>query len=206
MLFRKLFRMLVLGGAAVGANAGCSTAQAQQATEKKEDARSAMDGGTAAQFAQFAHPVPVARFPRIGPFPRLLKLRQKMHQGIISQLDEVELNGHPAERLPGNLNLSFAYVEGEGLMMGMKDVAVSSGSACTSASLEPSYVLKALGVGDDLAHSSIRFGLGRFNTEDEVDFTIDHVVTAVRKLREMSPLYEMHKEGVDLKSVQWAAH
>src|SRR5437762_2205170 len=137
---------------------------------------------------------------------RLLKLRQKLHQGIISQLDEVELNGHPTERLPGNLNLSFAYVEGEGLMMGMKDVAVSSGSACTSASLEPSYVLKALGVGDDLAHSSIRFGLGRFNTEDEVDFTIDHVVKAVRKLREMSPLYEMYKEGVDLKSVQWAAH
>jgi cysteine desulfurase len=118
----------------------------------------------------------------------------------------VELNGHPTERLPGNLNISFAYVEGEGLMMGMKDVAVSSGSACTSASLEPSYVLKALGVGDDLAHSSIRFGLGRFNTEEEVDFTIDHVVTAVTKLREMSPLYEMHKEGVDLKSVQWAAH
>jgi cysteine desulfurase len=137
---------------------------------------------------------------------RLLKLRQKLHQGIVGQLDEVELNGHPTERLPGNLNLSFAYVEGEGLMMGMKDVAVSSGSACTSASLEPSYVLKALGVGDDLAHSSIRFGLGRFNTEDEVDFTIDHVIKAVRKLREMSPLYEMHKEGVDLKSVQWAAH
>jgi cysteine desulfurase len=137
---------------------------------------------------------------------RLLKLRQKLHQGIVSHLDEVELNGHPTERLPGNLNLSFAYVEGEGLMMGMKDVAVSSGSACTSASLEPSYVLKALGVGDDLAHSSIRFGLGRFNTEEEVDFTIDHVIKAVRKLREMSPLYEMHKEGVDLKSVQWAAH
>lgn len=137
---------------------------------------------------------------------RLLKLRQKMQQGIVSQLDEVELNGHPTERLPGNLNLSFAFVEGEGLMMGMKDVAVSSGSACTSASLEPSYVLKALGVGDDLAHSSIRFGLGRFSTEEEVDFTIDHVVKAVRKLREMSPLYEMHKEGVDLKSVQWAAH
>jgi cysteine desulfurase len=137
---------------------------------------------------------------------RLLRLRQKLHQGITSQLDEVELNGHSTERLPGNLNLSFAYVEGEGLMMGMKDIAVSSGSACTSASLEPSYVLKALGVGDDLAHSSIRFGLGRFTTEEEIDYTIDHVVKAARKLREMSPLYEMHKEGIDLKSVQWAAH
>jgi cysteine desulfurase len=137
---------------------------------------------------------------------RLLRLREKLREGITSQLEDVALNGHPTERLPGNLNLSFAYVEGEGLMMGMKDIAVSSGSACTSASLEPSYVLKALGVGDDLAHSSIRFGLGRFTTEDEVDYTIDHVVSAVRKLREMSPLYEMHKEGIDLKSVQWAAH
>src|SRR5207248_147612 len=137
---------------------------------------------------------------------RLLYLREKLRKGIVGRLEEVSLNGHPTERLPGNLNLSFAYVEGEGLMMGMKDVAVSSGSACTSASLEPSYVLKALGVGDDLAHSSIRFGLGRFTTEEEVDYTIDHVVKAARKLREMSPLYEMHKEGIDLKSVQWAAH
>ena len=137
---------------------------------------------------------------------RLLALRNRLRQGIESQLEEVSLNGHPTERLPGNLNLSFAYVEGEGLMMGMKDVAVSSGSACTSASLEPSYVLKALGVGDDLAHSSIRFGLGRFNTEEEVDYVVDHVVDAVKKLRAMSPLYEMAKEGVDLKSVQWAAH
>jgi cysteine desulfurase len=136
----------------------------------------------------------------------LLRLREKLHQGIVKQLDEVWLNGHPTERLPGNLNLSFAYVEGEGLMMGMKDVAVSSGSACTSASLEPSYVLKALGVGDDLAHSSIRFGLGRFSTEEEVDYVIEHVVGAVQKLREMSPLYEMHKEGIDLKTVQWTAH
>jgi cysteine desulfurase len=137
---------------------------------------------------------------------RLLRLREKLREGITSQLEDVALNGHATERLPGNLNLSFAYVEGEGLMMGMKDIAVSSGSACTSASLEPSYVLKALGVGDDLAHSSIRFGLGRFTTEDEVDYTIEHVVSAVRKLREMSPLYEMHKEGIDLKTVQWAAH
>jgi cysteine desulfurase len=137
---------------------------------------------------------------------RLLGLREKLKKGIEGQLEEVSLNGHPTERLPGNLNLSFAYVEGEGLMMGMKDVAVSSGSACTSASLEPSYVLKALGVGDDLAHSSIRFGLGRFTTEEEVDYVIDHVVDAVKKLRAMSPLYEMAKEGVDLKTVQWASH
>jgi len=137
---------------------------------------------------------------------RLLGLRERLEKGIEGQLEEVSLNGHPTERLPGNLNLSFAYVEGEGLMMGMKDIAVSSGSACTSASLEPSYVLKALGVGDDLAHSSIRFGLGRFTTEAEVDYVIDHVVDAVKKLRAMSPLYEMAKEGVDLKSVQWAAH
>ncbi len=137
---------------------------------------------------------------------RLARLRDKLRQGIEAQLDEVALNGHPTERLPGNLNLSFAYVEGEGLMMGMKDVAVSSGSACTSASLEPSYVLKALGVGDDLAHSSIRFGLGRFNTEEEVDYVVDHVVEAVKKLRAMSPLYEMAREGVDLKTVQWSAH
>src|SRR5947209_4147965 len=119
---------------------------------------------------------------------------------------DVYLNGHPTERLPGNLNLSFAYVEGEGLMMGIKDIAVSSGSACTSASLEPSYVLKALGVGDELAHSSIRFGLGRFTTEEEIDFTADAVVREVNRLRAMSPLYEMAQQGVDLKTVQWAAH
>src|ERR1700731_960287 len=124
----------------------------------------------------------------------------------MGQLDEVYINGSVEHRLPGNLNLSFAFVEGEALMMGIKDVAVSSGSACTSASLEPSYVLKALGVGDELAHSSIRFGLGRFNTEEEVDFVIDDVVQAVNHLREMSPLYEMAKEGIDLKTVQWASH
>jgi cysteine desulfurase len=137
---------------------------------------------------------------------RLLALRQKLHQGILDRLEEVYLNGHATERLPGNLNISFAYVEGEALMMGIKDVAVSSGSACTSASLEPSYVLKALGVGDELAHSSLRFGLGRFNTEEEVDYVIDDVVRAVNHLRDMSPLYEMHKQGIDLKSVQWATH
>lgn len=138
--------------------------------------------------------------------PRLLQLRERLRQGIMSRLEETYINGHPTERLPGNINLSFAYVEGEALMMGIKDVAVSSGSACTSASLEPSYVLRALGVGDELAHSSIRFGLGRFNTQEEVDFVIEQVVKAVTHLREMSPLYEMARAGIDLKSVQWAAH
>jgi cysteine desulfurase len=128
---------------------------------------------------------------------RLQLMRDRLHQGIISQLDEVYLNGHPAERLPGTLNLSFAYVEGEALLMSMKDVAVSSGSACTSASLEPSYVLKALGVDDELAHSSIRFGLGRFNTVEEVDYVVKEVVRTVTRLRQMSPLYEMAKVGED---------
>jgi len=134
---------------------------------------------------------------------RLSALRDKMKDAIMGALDDVYLNGHPTERLPGNLNLSFAYVEGESLLMGLKEIALSSGSACTSATLEPSYVLKALGVGEDLAHSSIRFGLGRFNTEEEVDYTIGRVIENVNRLREMSPLYEMVKEGVDLKSVQW---
>lgn len=134
----------------------------------------------------------------------LLQLRERLHKGLFSQLDEVYLNGHPSQRLPGNLNVSFAFVEGESLLMGLKDVAVSSGSACTSATLEPSYVLKALGVGDDLAHTSIRFGLGRFNTDEEVDYVVERVVHEVRRLRDMSPLYEMAKEGVDLKSFQWA--
>jgi cysteine desulfurase len=133
----------------------------------------------------------------------ILGLRQRLSDGITSQLDEVYLNGHPTERLAGNLNLSFAYVEGESLLMGLKDIAVSSGSACTSATLEPSYVLKALGVGEDLAHTSIRFGLGRFNTADDVDRVVDRVVREVRRLRDMSPLYEMAKEGIDLKSFQW---
>ncbi len=128
---------------------------------------------------------------------RLGELRKRLHKGIADQLDHVFLNGHPIERLPGNLNLSFAYVEGEALMMGIRDVAVSSGSACTSASLEPSYVLKALGVGDELAHSSIRFGLGRFNTQEEVDYVIQEVVRAVRHLRDLSPVYEMARAGLD---------
>ena len=137
---------------------------------------------------------------------RLYKLRERLRKGIMEQLPESYLNGHPDERLPGSANISFAYVEGEGLMMGIKDVAVSSGSACTSASLEPSYVLRALGVGDELAHSSIRFGLGRFTTEDEVDYVVDCVVREVNRLREMSPLYEMAQQGIDMKSIEWAGH
>ena len=137
---------------------------------------------------------------------RLLYLREKLRKGIMDRLEEVSLNGHPTERLPGNLNLSFAYVEGEALMMAIKNVAVSSGSACTSASLEPSYVLRACGVSEDLAHTSIRFGIGRFNTEEEVDYVGKYVVEQVRRLREMSPLYEMANEGIDLSKIEWAAH
>ena len=137
---------------------------------------------------------------------RIAALRDKLKQRLMGELDEVILNGHPERRLPGNLNVSFAFVEGEGLMMAIKDVAVSSGSACTSASLEPSYVLRSMGLDEDLAHSSIRFGLGRFNTEEEVDYVADLVIGKVRKLRDMSPLYEMHQQGIDLKSIQWTAH
>jgi cysteine desulfurase len=137
---------------------------------------------------------------------RIRKLRDRLHKGINDALDEVILNGHPDKRLPGNLNISFAFVEGEGLMMAIKDVAVSSGSACTSASLEPSYVLRSMGLDEDMAHSSIRFGLGRFNTEEEVDYVIDLVVAKVKKLRDMSPLYEMFKDGIDIKSIQWVPH
>jgi cysteine desulfurase len=134
---------------------------------------------------------------------RMRSLRDKLQAGLFERLDEVYLNGHPTERLPGNLNVSFAYVEGESLLMGIKDVAVSSGSACTSATLEPSYVIRALGTDEELAHSSIRFGLGRFNTEEEVDYVAQRVTEEVRRLRDMSPLYEMAKEGIDLKSVEW---
>jgi cysteine desulfurase len=137
---------------------------------------------------------------------RMTFLRDKLKNKLMSELDEVYVNGNLEHRLPNNLNISFAYVEGESLLMGINDVAVSSGSACTSATLEPSYVLKALGAGDDLAHSSIRFGLGRFNTEEEVDYVAAKVIDVVRKLRELSPLYEMAKEGIDLSKVQWAAH
>jgi len=135
---------------------------------------------------------------------RLTALRDRLKDKIMGQLDECYVNGSMEHRLPGSLNISFAYVEGESLLMGINDVAVSSGSACTSATLEPSYVLKALGAGDDLAHSSIRFGIGRFNTEAEVDYVAKRVVETVQRLRELSPLYEMAKEGVDLTKVKWA--
>jgi cysteine desulfurase len=130
------------------------------------------------------------------------RLNTKLHEG----LDEIYINGSVAHRLPHNLNISFAYVEGESLLMGINDVAVSSGSACTSASLEPSYVLKALGAGDDLAHSSIRFGLGRWTTAEEVDYVANKLISVVTRLREMSPLYELAKEGVDLSTMQWEVH
>jgi cysteine desulfurase len=137
---------------------------------------------------------------------RILALRERLRARLWKGLDAIQVNGSMEHRLPGNLNISFSFVEGEALMMAIKDVCVSSGSACTSASLEPSYVLHAMGIGDDLAHSSIRFGIGRFNTEEEIDFVADLVIGKVERLREMSPLYEMHKEGIDLASVQWAAH
>ena len=137
---------------------------------------------------------------------RLRSLRDRLYKGITSRLTETYVNGSMEHRLPGNLNISFAFVEGESLLMALKDVAVSSGSACTSASLEPSYVLRALGVGDELAHTSIRFGLGRFNTEAEVDFVIDLVVKSVERLRSLSPLWEMHQDGIDLNSIQWTPH
>jgi cysteine desulfurase len=135
---------------------------------------------------------------------QLGKLRDRLRDRIMNRLDESYINGTMEHRLPGNLNISFAYVEGESLLMGINDIAVSSGSACTSATLEPSYVLKALGTGDDLAHSSIRFGIGRFNTEAEVDYVADRVIETVERLRELSPLYEMAKEGINLADVKWA--
>lgn len=137
---------------------------------------------------------------------RMRRLRDKLRATLEANLEEVYINGTMEHRLPNNLNMSFAYVEGESLLMGINDIAVSSGSACTSATLEPSYVLKALGLGDDLAHTSIRFGLGRFNTEEEVDYVAQKMIDVVNKLRELSPLWEMFKEGVDLSKVQWTAH
>jgi cysteine desulfurase len=137
---------------------------------------------------------------------RLRGMRDRLRARLEAALDEVFINGSMEHRLPHNLNMSFAYVEGESLLMGIDDIAVSSGSACTSATLEPSYVLKALGLGDDMAHTSIRFGLGRFNTEAEIDYVADKMIAVVTKLRELSPLYEMVKEGIDLSKVQWTAH
>jgi cysteine desulfurase len=137
---------------------------------------------------------------------RMLGLRERLKDNILSQLDEVYINGSMIHRLPHNMNMSFAFVEGESMLMGINDIAVSSGSACTSATLEPSYVLKALGVGEDLAHTSIRFGIGRFNTAEEIDYVTARVVETVVRLRELSPLYEMAKEGMDLSKMQWNTH
>ena len=141
-----------------------------------------------------------------GEAERLKKLQARMLKGLQSKLTDIVVNGDLEHRIPGNLNISFAYVEGESLMMGIKNLAVSSGSACTSASLEPSYVLRALGVEEDMAHTSLRIGLGRFTTEHEVDTAVEELVRHVKKLREMSPLWEMAQEGIDIKSIEWAAH
>ncbi|HEX3765120.1 MAG TPA: IscS subfamily cysteine desulfurase [Kofleriaceae bacterium] len=154
----------------------------------------------------FGKAAELAREEMAGEAARLLALRDRLYKGLTSRLTETYVNGSLAHRLPGNLNISFAFVEGESLLMALKDVAVSSGSACTSASLEPSYVLRALGVGDELAHTSIRFGIGRFNTEAEVDYIIELVASAVERLRQLSPLWEMHQDGIDLNSIQWTPH
>ena len=154
----------------------------------------------------FGKAAELAKEEMSGEAIRLAALRDRLYRGITSKLKETYVNGSLERRLPGNLNISFAFVEGESLLMALKDVAVSSGSACTSASLEPSYVLRALGVGDELAHTSIRFGIGRFNTEAEIDYVIDLVVKSVERLRSLSPLWEMHQEGIDLQSIQWTPH
>ncbi|MFO0784194.1 MAG: IscS subfamily cysteine desulfurase [Phycisphaerales bacterium] len=137
---------------------------------------------------------------------RLLKLRRKLESELTSRIEVTKVNGHAERRLPHLTNISFGFVEGESLMMGVKDIACSSGSACTSASLEPSYVLKSLGIGDDLAHSSLRLSLGRWTTEEEVDYAIEAVVKAVNHLRSMSPLYDLHKEGIDISKIEWQQH
>jgi len=155
--------------------------------------------------AGFGKAAQIAREELDKEVAEMFRMRERLRATLERELDEVYINGDLEKRLPGNLNMSFAYVEGESLLMGIHDIAVSSGSACTSASLEPSYVLKALGVGEDLAHTSIRFGIGRFNTDEEVDYVANRVIETVRRLRELSPLYEMAKEGIDLKSVHWAA-
>jgi len=155
--------------------------------------------------AGFGKAAQIAREDLDKEIAEMFRMRERLRATLERELDEVYINGDLEQRLPGNLNMSFAYVEGESLLMGIHDIAVSSGSACTSASLEPSYVLKALGVGEDLAHTSIRFGIGRFNTDEEVDYVANRVIETVLRLRELSPLYEMAKEGIDLKSVHWAA-
>lgn len=148
----------------------------------------------------------IAQQEMVSESKALEALRDRFYQKIMSELPEVYVNGDLDKRIPGNLNLSFAHVEGEGLMMGIKELAVSSGSACTSASLEPSYVLRALGVKEEMAHTSLRIGLGRFTTEEEVDYAATKIITEVRRLRDMSPLWEMSRQGVDISSIQWAAH
>merc|ERR1711992_210879 len=137
---------------------------------------------------------------------RIKYLSERLVNKIMNALPQVVQNGDPDGGYPGCVNLSFAYVEGESLLMAIKDIAVSSGSACTSASLEPSYVLRAIGAEEDLAHSSIRFGIGRFTTEEEVDYTAERCIKEVQRLREMSPLWEMYEDGVDIKSIQWSQH
>jgi len=154
----------------------------------------------------FGKAAELAREEMASEAARLNALRTRLYQGLTSRLTETYVNGSLEHRLPGNLNISFAFVEGESLLMALKDIAVSSGSACTSASLEPSYVLRALGVGDELAHTSIRFGIGRFNTEAEIDYVIELVVAAVERLRTLSPLWEMHQDGIDINSIQWTPH
>ncbi|MCL2726182.1 MAG: IscS subfamily cysteine desulfurase [Polyangiaceae bacterium] len=154
----------------------------------------------------FGKAAEIMRLEGEGESRRILALRERLRTKITSALEEVYVNGSLEHRLPGNLNVSFNFVEGEAMMMAIKEVAVSSGSACTSASLEPSYVLRALGAPEEIAHSSIRFGLGRYTTEEEVDYVAGLVIEKVKHLRDMSPLYEMHKEGIDLKSIAWAAH
>jgi cysteine desulfurase len=144
----------------------------------------------------------IARIDLTAEAERLALLRERLREGIASELDEIYVNGHPTRRLPGNLNMSFAYVEGESLMMALKDVAVSTGSACTSASLEPSHVLRAIGLSEELAHSAIRFGLGRFNTAEEVDYTVRRVVDEVRRLREMAPLYKAHRAKLQKRQIE----
>ena len=151
----------------------------------------------------FGQAAELCRLEMDGEAHRVLGLRERLRKGIEARVPSTSVNGSLEHRLPGNLNISFAFVEGEAMMMALKDVAVSSGSACTSASLEPSYVLRALGVGEEMAHSSIRFGLGRFTTEDEVDYVVDLVADKVKRLRDMSPLWELAQSGVDLKSIQW---
>ncbi|PIR38712.1 MAG: IscS subfamily cysteine desulfurase [Alphaproteobacteria bacterium CG11_big_fil_rev_8_21_14_0_20_39_49] len=148
----------------------------------------------------------IARLEMGAENERIAKLYDKLYNSLVSNIKDVYLNGHAEKRIKTNLNLSFAYIEGESMIMSIKDLAVSSGSACTSASLEPSYVLRAIGVGEDLAHTSIRFGIGRFTTEEEVDFAIEKVTGAIDRLRDMSPLWEMAQDGIDISKIEWSAH